>query len=85
MKNYTLQIIGIMALLMLGCSLVCAADVPLTPEMASKAEMVRNQQKQRVTPAQRKAAADALKLQREKIDQAQKASAPASAETLPAK
>lgn len=67
-------------LLTAGFQPVLAADsgAALSPEMAAKADMVRSQQKQRVTPAQRKAAADALKLQREKIDQAKKAAAPAA-------
>ena len=85
MKNYMLHIIGVLALLTLGSSFVCAADAPLTPEMASKTEMVRNQQKQRVSPTQRKAAAEALKLQREKIDQAQKLAAPAPVDIPPSK
>jgi hypothetical protein len=76
MKNqalYTITLIALMTLLSVGGGLVFAADAPLTPEMAAKTEMVRNQQKQRVTPAQRRASADALKLEREKIDQAKKA------------
>lgn len=59
-----------------GGLLAFAADgaAPMTPELAAKAEMVRTQQKQRITPAQRKAAADALKAQRKKVHQARKAS-----------
>lgn len=85
MKNYTLHIFGILALLALGGTLSFAAQGPLTPELAAKTEMVRKQQQQRVTPAQRKASADALKLQREKIDQAQKAAAPAPVDIPPSK
>lgn len=40
---------------------------PMTPEMAAKREMVRKQQKQRITHEQRKTAADALKTERIKI------------------
>lgn len=63
-------------LLSVGGSPVLAAEssATVTPEMAAKADVVRSQQKQRITPAQRRAAADALKLQREKVDQAKKAS-----------
>jgi cell division protein ZapA (FtsZ GTPase activity inhibitor) len=85
MKNHLLHIIGILSLLALNGTLACAAQGPLTPELAAKTEVVRKQQQQRVTPAQRKAAAEALKLQREKIDQAQKGVAPVTADVPPSK
>lgn len=46
---------------------------PMTPELAAKREMVRKQQKQRVTHDQRKSAADALKAERIKIYKARQA------------
>ncbi len=46
---------------------------PLTPELAAKKEMVRKQREQRVTPTQRKTAAEALKAERLKIYNAKKA------------
>jgi hypothetical protein len=45
----------------------------MTPELAAKKEMVRKQHEQRITPAKRKAAADALKAQRKKVYDAKKA------------
>ena len=47
--------------------------VPMTPELAAKKEMVRKQRAQRVTNAQRKDAAQALKAERLKVYQARKA------------
>jgi hypothetical protein len=46
---------------------------PMTPELAAKKEMVRKQEEQRITPAKRKAAADALKAERLKVHQAREA------------
>ena len=48
------------ALLPLAWGIASAA--PLTPEMAAKRERVRKQKEQQVTPAERKAAADWLRL-----------------------
>ena len=51
-----------------------AADaLPMTPELAAKKEMVRKQEQQRVTPAKRKAAAEALKAERLKVNRAKRA------------
>lgn len=43
---------------------------PMKPELAAKKEMVRKQHEQRVTDSQRKAAANALKAERLKVQQA---------------
>jgi len=43
---------------------------PMTPQLAAKGARVKTQQAQRVTQAQRQAAADALKEQRLKLHQA---------------
>jgi hypothetical protein len=50
-----------------------ANSPPMTPELAAKREMVRNQQQQRITPEKRKAAVEALKAERLKIYNARKA------------
>jgi hypothetical protein len=55
-----------------GGSAFAAEGTPIKPELASKKEMVRTQQEQRITPAKRKAAADALKAERLKLHQAKK-------------
>lgn len=43
---------------------------PMKPELAAKKEMVRKQHEQRVTDPQRKSAANALKAERLKVQQA---------------
>lgn len=60
--------------LSLPCYLASAANAsPMTPELASKKEMVRKQEEQRITPDMRKKAAEALKAERIKVYQAKKA------------
>lgn len=56
-----------------GGSALAGERGPMTPELASKREMVRQQQEQRVTPEKRKAAAQALKAERLKVLKARKA------------
>lgn len=58
------------ALLASGGQALAAGEVPMTPEKAAKAEVVRKQQQQRITPEQRKAAAEALKAERLKVHNA---------------
>jgi hypothetical protein len=61
-------------LLSMSGGLVLAQEgAPMTPELAAKKEMVRKQEEQRVTPAKRKAAAEALKAERLKVHQAREA------------
>lgn len=71
-----LKKIGRAALAAGGLALVCAPvlaqETPMTPELAAKKEMVIKQEAQRITPAQRKAAAAALKEQRLKVHEAKK-------------
>jgi len=50
-----------------------AERAPSTPELAAKREMVRKKQEQRITPEQRKAAAEVLKAERLKIHKAREA------------
>jgi hypothetical protein len=76
MKNQTLITIALLmltVLLTIGGGLALAADntVVMTPELAAKTENVRKQQAQRITPAQRQAAADSLKMRMEKLRQTQ--------------
>jgi hypothetical protein len=46
---------------------------PMKPELAAKKEMIRKQHEQRVSPAKRKVAADALKEERLKVYRAKQA------------
>lgn len=63
-----------MMLLSLAAGPALAADGgPMTPELAAKREMVRKQEEQRVTPEEKKAAAEALKAERLKIYKARQA------------
>jgi hypothetical protein len=76
MKNKaftTMALLMLTVLLTIGGGFALAADssVSMTPELAAKTENVRKQQAQRITPAQRQAAADALKKRMEKLHQAQ--------------
>jgi len=54
-------------LTMVGGSAIANETAPMTPELAAKREVVRKQQQQRITDADRKAAAEALKAERIKI------------------
>ncbi len=72
MKNRTLRTIALPLMIPVLLSLVgglafAAERTTLTPELAAKREVVRKQQKQRVTSKQRKTAAEALKAERLKI------------------
>jgi hypothetical protein len=76
MKNLALTTIALLmmtVLLSFAGAVAIAADspVPMTPELAAKTENVRKQQSQRITPAQRQAAAEALKQRMEKLHQSQ--------------
>lgn len=75
MKNrkhsFSATLVVVTALLPPAGGLALAA--PLTPELAAKREMVRQQQEQRVTPAERKTAVDWLKAERLKIYNARQA------------
>lgn len=78
MKNRKLSIFGISvlmtALLSLDGGFAFAANgTSMTPELAAKKEMVRKQQEQRITPAKRKAAAEALRAERIKVYKAKQA------------
>jgi hypothetical protein len=73
MKNRKLGATGIATILLLSLPgvLAFAGDGPhkrpLTPELAAKREMIRKQREQRITPENRKAAAEALKAERLKV------------------
>lgn len=83
-RNLRTIVLGVMvtALMTLSGGLAFAAKGgPMTPERASKKEMVRKQHEQRVTHEKRKVAAEALKAERLRIYQAKqlvKQSAPPS-------
>lgn len=74
MKNQVCNIIATLLMTVL-LSLVggFAVAAPMTPELAAKKEMVRKQQEQRITPEKRKAAAEALKAERLKVQKAKEA------------
>jgi len=64
-------------------TVIAGETAPMTPELATKMEMVRKQQEQKITPEKRKAAAEALKAERIKIHKAKEAAkqaAPATTE-----
>ena len=71
MKNQVCNIIATLLMTVL-LSLVggFAVAAPMTPELAARKEMVRKQQEQRITPDKRKAAAEALKAERLKVQKA---------------
>ena len=48
-------------------AMAAESTAPMTPEMASKREMVQRQQDQRITNDKRKAAAEALKAERARV------------------
>jgi hypothetical protein len=78
MKNRKFSTVGVGVILtgllsMSGGLALAQEGVPMTPELAAKKEMVRKQEEQRVTPAKRKAAAEALKAERLKLYQAKEA------------
>lgn len=78
MKNRTLTSITMAVMMAVLLSLaggfaVAAPGAPMTPELAAKKENYRKQNEQRITPEQRKAAAEALKAERLKVYNAKQA------------
>ena len=73
LKRSSLAIIPVAILSLAGGSVFAYDGAPMTPEVAAKREMVRKQQEQRVTPEEKKAAAEALKAERLKIYKARQA------------
>lgn len=77
MKNQKVMKIGrsvLFGTLFIVIGNVANADIgePMTPDVAAKAERSKHQQAERITPAKRKAAAQALKAQRQKLHDARK-------------
>lgn len=71
-------------LLSLGSSAAFAASdsaAPMTPQLAAKGNRVKTQQSQKVTQAQRQAAADLLKAERQKLHKAQQGAAQPAGQT----
>lgn len=64
---------GLTVMTVLSVSLTggLALAAPMTPELAAKGARVKTQQSQKITQAQRQAAADAIKAERLKLYQAQ--------------
>lgn len=66
-------VVAIVVTLTLAAGTAAASsEVPLTPELAAKRETARKQEAQRVTNEKRKAAAEALKAERLRVDKARK-------------
>jgi hypothetical protein len=65
--NIVMSLMMTVLLSLAGGAAFAADPTPMTPELAAKREMVRNQQEQRITPEKRKAAVEALKAERLKI------------------
>jgi hypothetical protein len=81
MKNRKFGNIGVVVIMTAllssaGGLAVAGESTPMTPELAAKREMVRKQQEQRITPAKRKAAAEALKAERIKVHKAKQGEQP---------
>jgi len=72
-KQGTIGIVVMMTVLSAGVGAFAADGAPMTPELAAKREVVRKQEKQRVTPEERKAATEALKAERLRVHQAKEA------------
>lgn len=73
-KLCKIEMVMIMAMMLsLAAGSAFAASAPLTPERAAQREITRKQQEQRVTDKERKAAAEALKAERQKVHQARQA------------
>lgn len=73
MKRALQNCIGVGLAVVLVSSLystVFAGQAAMTPEVAAKAERSKRQQAERITPAQRRAAAEAIKQKRLKIYEA---------------
>lgn len=71
-------------LLSLGNGAAFAADettAPMTPQLAAKGNRVKTQQAQKITQAQRQAAADKLKAERLKLHKARQGSAQPAGQT----
>ncbi|MDD2582420.1 MAG: hypothetical protein PHR66_10555 [Desulfuromonadaceae bacterium] len=78
MKSQKLISAGIVVMMtallpLAGGSVFAANETSIKPELAAKKEMVRKQREQRISPAKRKAAVEALKAERMKVYQAKKA------------
>ena len=71
-KTRTMQTIVTLTVVLslAGLPTFSAATTTLTPALAAKKEMVRNQRDQRITDEKRKAAAAALKAERIKVHRA---------------
>ena len=79
MKNQVCNIIATLLMtLLLSLAGGFAVAAPMTPELAAKKEMIRQQQEQRITPEKRKAAAEALKAERLKVQKAKEAVQPST-------
>lgn len=73
MKRALRNSIGVGLAVVLASTLyspVFAGQTPMTPEVAAKAERSKRQQAERITPAKRRAAAEAIKRERQKIYEA---------------
>lgn len=68
--NPLVRVALFMTMLSLSGFTPVVTGAPLTPALAAKQEMVRNQREQRITPEKRKKAIEALKAERLRVYQA---------------
>lgn len=83
MKNITISsFTALFVVTLLAGMSFAAGTAPMTPELAAKGTRVKSQQSQKITQAQRQAAADAIKAERLKLYQAQQAGQPITPATV---
>lgn len=73
LKKGTVAMVVTLALSVAAGGAFGAGETPMTPELAAKSEMVRKQEEQRISPQQKKAAAEALKAERTRVYNAKQA------------
>ena len=73
LKKGTVGLVAALTLSVATGGALAAGESPMTPELAAKSEMVRKQDEQRISPQQKKAAAEALKAERIKVYHARQA------------
>lgn len=72
-KKGTVGMVVTLALSLAAGGVFAAGESPMTPELAAKSEMVRKREEQRISPQEKKAAAEALKAERIRVYNAKQA------------
>lgn len=73
LKKGTVATLVTLALSVAAGGAFAAGETPMTPELAAKSEMVRKREEQRISPQEKKAAAEALKAERIRVYNAKQA------------